>query len=221
MFLAIVFDVPEMPLRAPLRSLLLIPYTIPAFVAVPVWVGLLNPQFGVVSQMIATFTGGWVPAWFSDPFWAKVGILLIQTWLGFPYMFVVVTGALQTLPNDIYEAADLDGANAWAKFRTITLPLLLVTVGPLLVASFAFNFNNFVVINLYNQGGPPMPNVPTPVGYTDILATYTYNIAFGAQGVQDYGYASAITMMIFLILFVITQFQFRFTNMLEERGRNV
>jgi len=221
MFLAIVFDVPEMPLRAPLRSLLLIPYTIPAFVAVPVWVGLLNPQFGVISQMIAMFTGGWVPAWFSDPFWAKVGILLIQTWLGFPYMFVVVTGALQTLPNDIYEAADLDGANAWAKFRKITLPLLLVTVGPLLVASFAFNFNNFVVINLYNQGGPPMPNVPTPVGYTDILATYTYNIAFGAQGVQDYGYASAITMMIFLILFVITQFQFRFTNMLEERGRNV
>lgn len=221
MFLAIVFDVPEMPLRAPLRSLLLIPYTIPAFVAVPVWVGLLNPQFGVISQMIAMFTGGWVPAWFSDPFWAKMGILLIQTWLGFPYMFVVVTGALQTLPNDIYEAADLDGANAWAKFRKITLPLLLVTVGPLLVASFAFNFNNFVVINLYNQGGPPMPNVPTPVGYTDILATYTYNIAFGAQGVQDYGYASAITMMIFLILFIITQFQFRFTNMLEERGRNV
>ncbi len=221
MFLAIVFDVPEMPLRVPLRSLLLIPYTIPAFVAVPVWVGLLNPRFGIVSQMIAMGTGGWVPAWFTDPFWAKMGILLIQTWLGFPYMFVVVTGALQTLPNDIYEAADLDGANAWAKFRTITLPLLLVTVGPLLVASFAFNFNNFVVINLYNQGGPPMPNVPTPVGHTDILATYTYNIAFGAQGSQDYGYASAITMMIFLILFVITQFQFRFTNMLEERGRNV
>lgn len=221
MFLAIVFDVPEMPLRAPLRSLLLIPYTIPAFVAVPVWVGLLNPQFGVISLLIAQITGGWVPAWFSDPFWAKVGILLVQTWLGFPYMFVVVTGALQTLPNDIYEAADLDGASGWQKFRGITLPLLLVTVGPLLVASFAFNFNNFTVIQLYNNGGPPMPNVPTPVGYTDILATYTYNIAFGAQGTQDYGYASAITMMIFLILFVITQFQFRFTNMLEERGRNV
>ena len=111
MFLAIVFDVPEMPLRAPLRSLLLLPYTIPAFVAVPVWVGLLNPQFGVISQMIYAIFG-WVPAWFSDPFWAKVGILLVQLWLGFPYMFVVVTGALQTLPNDIYEAADLDGANA-------------------------------------------------------------------------------------------------------------
>jgi len=221
MFLAIVFDVPEMPLRAPLRSLLLIPYTIPAFVAVPVWVGLLNPQFGIISQMIGMITGGWVPPWFSDPFWSKIGILVIQTWLGFPYMFVVVTGALQTLPNDIYEAADLDGANAWHKFQSLTFPLLLVTVGPLLVASFAFNFNNFVVIDLYNRGGPPMPNVPTPVGYTDILATYTYRIAFGASGVSDYGYASAITIMIFLILFIITQFQFRFTNMLEERGRNV
>jgi ABC-type sugar transport system permease subunit len=221
MFLAIMFDVPEMPMRSLLRALLLIPYTIPAFVAVPVWVGLLNPQFGVISQFIAIFTGGWVPPWFSDPFWGKVGILLIQTWLGFPYMFVVVTGALQTLPNDVYEAADMDGANAWNKFRSITLPLLLVTVGPLLVASFAFNFNNFTVIDLYNRGGPPIPNTPTPVGYTDILATYTYRIAFGSTGVSDYGYASAITVIIFFILMVITFFQFRYTNMLEERGRNV
>jgi len=220
MFLAIVFDVPEMPMRGLLRTLLLIPYTIPAFVAVPVWVGLLNPQFGVISVAIAAVFGS-APPWFSDPIWSKVGILLIQTWLGFPYMFVVVTGALQTLPLDVYEAADLDGAGAWAKFKSITLPLLLVTVGPLLVASFAFNFNNFTVIDLYNQGGPPIPNVPTPVGYTDILATYTYRIAFGSTGSSDYGYASAITVMIFMILLVITAFQFRFTNMLEERGENV
>ena len=220
MFLAIVFDVPEMPMRGLLRTLLLIPYTIPAFVAVPVWVGLLNPQFGVISLVIASVFGS-APPWFSDPFWSKVGILLIQTWLGFPYMFVVVTGALQTLPKDVYEAADIDGAGAWASFKSITLPLLLVTVGPLLVASFAFNFNNFTVIDLYNQGGPPIPNTPTPVGYTDILATYTYRIAFGSTGSSDYGYASAITVMIFMILLVITAFQFRFTNMLEERGENV
>jgi ABC-type sugar transport system permease subunit len=220
MFLAIMFDVPEMPMRSLLRALLLIPYTIPAFVAVPVWVGLLNPQFGVISIMINNVFG-WVPPWFSDPFWSKVGILLIQTWLGFPYMFVVVTGALQTLPNDVYEAADLDGANAWQKFQGITLPLLLITMGPLLVASFAFNFNNFTVIDLYNRGGPPIPNTPSPVGYTDILATYTYRIAFGSTGTSDYGYASAITVIIFFILMVITFFQFRYTNMLEERGRNV
>ncbi|MDI9547385.1 MAG: ABC transporter permease subunit [Chloroflexota bacterium] len=220
MFLAINFDVPEMPFKRTLRTLLLIPYTIPAFVAVPVWVGLLNPQFGVISAGIRNLLGV-APPWFSDPYWAKAGILLIQLWLGFPYMFVVITGALQTLPPDIYEAADLDGAGPWAKFRRITLPLLLITVGPLLVASFAFNFNNFTVIDLYSQGGPPIPNVPTPVGHTDILATYTYRIAFGSTGVSDYGYASAITVMIFIMLIIITMFQFRFTTMLEERGENV
>ncbi len=220
MFLAINFDVPEMPMKNVLRTLLLVPYTIPAFVAVPVWVGLLNPQFGVISLGIQGLIG-MSPPWFSDPVWAKVGILLIQLWLGFPYMFVVITGALQTLPPDIYEAADLDGAGPWAKFRSLTLPLLLITVGPLLVASFAFNFNNFTVIDLYSRGGPPIPNVPTPVGYTDILATYTYRIAFGSTGISDYGYASAITVMIFVMLIIITMFQFRFTTVLEERGENV
>ena len=189
--------------------------------AVPVWVGLLNPQFGVISLAHRAVCWAGSPPWFSDPFWSKVGILMIQLWLGFPYMFVIITGALQTLPQDVYEAADLDGAGALARFWSITLPLLLITVGPLLVASFAFNFNNFTVIDLYSQGGPPIPNTPTPVGYTDILATYTYRIAFGSTGRSDFGYASAITVMIFIILVVITMFQFRYTTMLEERGENV
>jgi ABC-type sugar transport system permease subunit len=218
--LALAFDVPEMPLRAPLRSLLLIPYAIPAFLSVPIWVGLLNPQFGVVSEFFVNIFGV-APPWFADPTWSKVGILLIQLWLGFPYMFVIVTGALQALPKDVYEAADLDGAQAWSQFRFITLPLLLITVGPLLVASFAFNFNNFVVIYLYNQGGPPMSGTASPVGHTDILATYTFRIAFASGRGADLGYAAAITVVIFLILLVITFFQFRFTNLLEERSENV
>lgn len=220
MFLAIVFDVPEMPARGLLRSLLLIPYAIPAFISVPIWVGLLNPQFGVISQfMLNTF--GWAPPWFAGPVWSKIGILLIQLWLGFPYMFVIVTGALQALPKDVYEAADIDGASPIAKFWGITLPLLMITVGPLLVASFAFNFNNFTVIYLYNQGGPPMSGTASPVGHTDILATYTFRIAFSSGRGADLGYAAAITVVIFLILVAITFLQFRFTTMLEERSENV
>ncbi len=220
MFLAIVFDVPEMPGRNLLRSSLLIPYAIPAFISVPIWVGLLNPQFGVVSQFLLN-TVGWTPPWFAHPIWSKVGILLIQLWLGFPYMFVIVTGALQALPKDVYEAADIDGASPLDKFWGITLPLLMITVGPLLVASFAFNFNNFTVIYLYNTGGPPMAGTATPVGHTDILATYTFRVAFSSGRGADLGYAAAITVVIFLILLVITFFQFRFTNMLEERSENV
>jgi arabinogalactan oligomer / maltooligosaccharide transport system permease protein len=220
LLLAIAFDVPEMPARRLLRSLLLIPYAIPAFISVPIWVGLLNPQFGIISQTMQGLIG-WAPTWFASPIWSKVGVLLIQLWLGFPYMFVIITGALQALPTDVYEAADIDGARPWDKFRTITLPLLLITVGPLLVASFAFNFNNFVIIELYNQGGPPMAGTASPVGHTDILATYTFRIAFASGRGADLGYAAAITVAIFLILLVITFFQFRFTNMLEERSENV
>jgi ABC-type sugar transport system permease subunit len=97
----------------------------------------------------------------------------------------------------------------------------MITMGPLLVASFAYNFNNFVVIDLFNKGGPPISGTISPVGHTDILVTYTYRIAFSSGRGADLGYAAAITVAIFLILVVITYFQFRYTNMLEERSENV
>lgn len=220
LFLALMFNVPEMPAQRLIRSLLLLPYALPAFVSVPVWVGLLNPQYGVISQAIADVFGS-APPWFADPTWSKVGILLIQLWLGFPYMFVIATGSLQALPTDIYEAADIDGANAWNKFWSMTLPLLMISMGPLLVASFAFNFNNFVIVELFNRGGPPMSGTNSPVGHTDLLVTYTFRIAFASGRGADLGYAAAITVIIFLILVIITFAQFRYTNVLEEVSENV
>lgn len=220
LLLAIAFDSADLPFQRLYRSLLLLPYAIPAFITVPIWVGLLNPQFGVLTLALQDIFGVTIP-WFGHPHWAKVGILLVNLWLGFPYMFLICTGALQALPTDIYEAASIDGAGPLQKFRAITLPLLLITVGPLLVASFAFNFNNFVIIDLYNEGAPPMSGTPSPVGHTDILVTYTFRIAFSSGRGADLGYAAAITVAIFLILVVITFFQFRYTNMLEERSENV
>ena len=220
LFLAIMFDVPEMPLRRPIRSLFLLPYAIPAFIAVPIWVGLLNPNVGILSGGIESIFG-FAPAWFSNPFWARAGIILVNLWMGFPYMFLICLGALQAIPKDMYEAADIDGAGPLRQFWNLTLPMLMITVGPLLVATFAFNFNNFVIIELYNEGGPPIPGTPTPAGYTDILVSYTFRVAFGSARGADYGYAAAITAVIFVILLVITFFQFRYTTMLEERSENV
>ncbi|OQY46401.1 MAG: hypothetical protein B6242_08035 [Anaerolineaceae bacterium 4572_78] len=214
-FFAIVFDDPTLPGRKLIRSLLLIPYAIPAFITVQMWRGLLNPQLGVISQAITAVFGS-SPDFFSNQWWAKIGILFVQLWLGFPYMMLICTGALQSIPSDLYEAANVDGANVFQQFWNITLPLLLVAVGPLLVGSFAFNFNNFTVIDVYNQGGPPIPNSPTPAGHTDILISYTFRLAFaGGRGI-DYGYASAITIVIFLVLSVIVLWQYRFTEGLEE-----
>jgi ABC-type sugar transport system permease subunit len=134
---------------------------------------------------------------------------------------LICSGALQSIPHEALEAATVDGANPWQRFWRITLPLLLVAVGPLLVASFTFNFNNFNLIYLFNGGGPPMANTPTPAGHTDILISYVYNLAFsGSRGV-DYGFASAITIVIFFIVGAITLFQFRYTRMLEEVSENV
>jgi ABC-type sugar transport system permease subunit len=218
--LAMVLDDPIIPAPKVFRSLILIPYTIPGFISVLVWRGLLNTELGVITTTMEDIFG-WAPAWFADPMWAKVGILLIQLWLGFPYMMIICSGALQSIPSDIYEAAEVDGANSWQRFWNITLPMLLVAVGPLLIASFAFNFNNFTIIRLYAKGGPPIPGTTTPAGHTDILITYTYRLAFGSQRGADYGFATAITLVIFLLVALITMFNFRFTQVWEEVSESV
>ena len=218
--IAVMFSDPEFPFKKLIRSLLIIPYTVPALITILIWRGMLNPELGVISRTLEGLFG-WAPPWFTDGWWAKAAILLVNLWLSYPYFFLICSGALQSIPNETIEAATVDGANPWQRFRRIILPLLLVAVGPLLIASFIFNFNNFNLIYLFNAGGPPMANTPTPAGYTDILISYVYNLAFsGSRGV-DYGFASAITIVIFLIVGTITLFQFRYTRMLEEVGENV
>lgn len=117
----------------------------------------------------------------------------------------------------MYEAATIDGASSWVQFRTITLPMLLVAMAPLLVATFAFNFNNFTVIELFNYGGPAM-GAGTVAGHTDILLSYTYRLAFSGASGTDYGFAAAISIFIFLIVGTLTFFNFRLTRRFEEIG---
>ena len=218
--IAILFNDPNFPLKKLIRSLLIIPYTVPALITILIWRGMLNPELGVVNRMLQSIIG-WSPQWYTDQWWAKIAILLVNLWLSYPYFMLICSGALQSIPQDIYEAALVDGASPWQKFRKITLPLLLVAVGPLLVASFTFNFNNFNLIYLFNAGGPPIPGTPTPAGYTDILISYVYNLAFsGSRGV-NYGFAAAITIIIFFIVGAITLFQYRYTRMWEEVSENV
>jgi arabinogalactan oligomer/maltooligosaccharide transport system permease protein len=130
LLMALVFDHPNMPLRKLFRSLLILPYAIPGIIGILIWRGMLNENLGVISTTLADFFGR-TPGWFTNPTWAKIGILLINLWLGYPYMMLVCSGALQAIPKDIYEAAQVDGASAWQQFTGITLPLILVGVGPL------------------------------------------------------------------------------------------
>lgn len=218
--LALVLNDTIIPARKLFRSLLIIPYAVPGVISVLVWQGMLNPNLGVVTTNLRNIFGVDIP-WFSDPFWVKIAVLMVNLWLGFPYMMLLCSGALQAIPSDIYEAAEVDGANGWQRFWGITLPLLLISVGPLLISSFTFNFNNFVLIEALTGGGPPIPNTLTPAGYSDILISYTYRLAFGSGRGADYGLASAITIVIFVIVASITLLNFRFTRQWEEASENV
>ena len=211
----------RIPLRKVFRTLLIVPYAIPALISVAIWKGMLNPNLGVISGAIASL-GLEPPPFFIDAGWAKLGILLINLWLGYPYFMLVCSGALAAIPADMYEAAEVDGANGWQQFFGLTLPMLLVAVGPLLIASFTFNFNNFVIVEAYNEGGPPMVEAGTlPAGHTDILISYAFRLAFGGGRGADFGLASAITIIIFLMVAGVTLMQFRLTKGWEETSENV
>ena len=169
-------------------------------------------SFGFINQVLL---GGASIPWLTDPTLAKISILFVNLWLGFPYMFLVCTGALQSIPEELEEAATVDGAKPWAVFRLIKLPLLLVTVAPLLIASFAFNFNNFNLIYMLTGGGPRDPEAGVNVGATDILISMVYKVAFTGQ-TRDYGLASAFSIIIFILVAVIAVVSFKRTKALEE-----
>ena len=212
LFLAITFNHKRMRGKKIYRSLLILPYAIPSVLSALVWAGMMNQSFGFINQVL--FGGAEIP-WLTDPWLAKVSVLIVNIWLGFPYMFLVCTGALQSIPDELQEAATVDGANAWQTFRRIKLPLLLVSIAPLLISSFAFNFNNFNVVYMLTNGGPRDSSAPIPVGHTDILISMVYKIAFTGQ-TRDYGLASAYTIIIFVIVAIISIIAFRRTKSLEE-----
>ncbi|MBN9139384.1 MAG: maltose ABC transporter permease MalF [Micrococcales bacterium] len=197
------------------RLLLVLPYAFPAFLSILVWKGMMNESFGFINQVI--FGGADIP-WLTDPSLAKVSAILVNVWLGFPYMFLICTGALQAIPEELTEAATMDGARGWGVFRQIKLPLLLSTTAPVLIASFAFNFNNFNLVYLLNNGGPRDTTTSLPVGHTDLLISMVYKVAFTGQN-RDYGLASAFSILIFLIVAAIAVISFSRTKALEEIQR--
>ncbi|GAA4497607.1 maltose ABC transporter permease MalF [Pseudaeromonas paramecii] len=181
------------------RVMLILPYAVPAFISILVFKGLFNQNFGEIN-MFLSMLGFDKPEWTGSPFLAKTMILIVNTWLGYPYMMILCLGLLKAIPEDLYEASAMDGAGPVQNFFKITVPLLMKPLTPLLIASFAFNFNNFVLIQLLTNGEPDIIGATTPAGTTDLLVSYTYRIAFQGSGGQDYGLAGAIATAIFLIV---------------------
>lgn len=192
------------------RTVLILPYAIPSVMSILVWAGMFDAEYGAINAILSTDI-----AWFRDGNFAKFAVLLVNLWLGFPYFYLVSSGALQAIPSDLAEAASIDGAKPSQVFRLITLPLLLKILAPLLISSFAFNFNNFNLIFLLTGGGPRNDLDGEVAGATDILISYTYRIAFGTD-IQNLGLASAISVVIFIIVAVISLYGIRRSKVLDE-----
>ena len=198
--------------KAIYRVLLILPYAVPSFISILIFKGLFNQSFGEINMMLSTLFGI-KPAWFSDPTTARTMIIIVNTWLGYPYMMILCMGLLKAIPDDLYEASAMDGAGPFQNFFKITFPLLIKPLTPLMIASFAFNFNNFVLIQLLTNGGPDRLGTTTPAGYTDLLVSYTYRIAFEGGGGQDFGLAAAIATLIFLLVGALAIVNLKATRM--------
>jgi arabinogalactan oligomer/maltooligosaccharide transport system permease protein len=218
LFLAIALDKHGMRLQRLYRSVLVIPYAIPGFLSLLVWAGLLNDDFGVVNRIIHYHApwlfGGNVFSWLPFVSWPRIAVVLVSVWLTTPYFFLVALGALQSIPAELTEAARVDGGGAWQIFRRVTLPLLLVATAPLMIASFAFNFNNFSNVYLLTGGGP-YNGTSSIAGNTDILISYTYKLAIASGKGNDYGLASAVGIIIFFIVAGISGVSFWRSKSLE------
>ena len=200
--------------KAIYRMLLILPYAVPAFISILIFKGLFNQSFGEINGFLDALFGVKFE-WFTDPYLAKLMLIIVNTWLGFPYIMILCMGLLKSIPSSLYEAAAIDGAGPLDNFFKITVPLMLKPLAPLLIASFAFNFNNFVLIQLLTMGTPDIIGSSTPAGHTDLLVSYTYRIAFEGGGGQDFGLASAIATMIFIMVGILAFMNLRVTKKLE------
>ncbi len=187
------------------RTILVMTVAIPQFISL-LYVSKMFAQNGLINQMLQGL--GWIksplPFW-DDPIWARVTVIIINIWIGIPYLMLITTGILMNIPADLYESAKIDGANGWQQFRKITLPYMLFITGPYLLTSFTGNMNNFNVIYLLTGGGPTnaaASGAAGSVGYTDLLITWLFKITTGSE--SQYYLASVIGIMVFVVVALIS-----------------
>jgi maltose/maltodextrin transport system permease protein len=192
------------------RVLLFLPYAVPGFISILVFKGLFNRNFGEINLILDTLFGI-RPNWTGNAMLARAMILIVNTWLGYPYVMLMCMGLQKAIPRELYEASALAGAGPLTNFLRITWPLIRKPLTPLLIASFAFNFNNFVLIFLLTAGRPDFLDTNVPAGETDILVSYTYRIAFEDTG-QNFGLAAAISTIIFALVAILSIFNLRLTK---------
>ena len=181
-----------LPAKPIIRTFLIIPWALPQYIAALSWRGMFNQEYGSINLIITKYLYLSPIQWLSQPLEAFTACILTNIWLGFPFMMVIALGGLQSIPRELYEAAKVDGANRWQQFNNITLPMLKPVMIPAIILGTVWTFNNINVVWLVSNGGEPS-------NQTHILVSYVYKAAFN---LYRYGYAAALSMVIFIILFI-------------------
>jgi len=213
MFLAILTNDRRIKGKRIIRTFLILPWAVPGFVTIIIFRALFNDNFGAINSDILQPLFGITIPWLTNVMWTRIAIIAIQVWLGFPYVYALFSGVLQGISSDWYEAADMDGATRWQKFRNITFPHLMFATGPLLLTQYTFNFNNFNIIYLFNEGGPALRG--QNAGGTDILISWVYNLTFTNS---QYGMAAAISLILGIVVATFAFFQFRRSRSFKGDG---
>jgi len=195
------------------RSVFILPWAIPQFVSILIMQNLFNGEFGPINQFLLQI--GVIDNninWLSDPLLAKITIIVVNIWFGFPYWMVLMSGVMTSIDAELFEAAEVDGANKKQMFRKITLPIVLFSTAPLLIMNFAGNFNNFNMIYLMTQGKPVNPDYQG-AGSTDILISWIYKMTLEQR---QYNMAAVVSILIFLVIATISIWNFRRTKAFKE-----
>lgn len=212
LILAILLNNPHMRESKLYRAILIVPWALPSTIAILAWQGLLNEQYGGINQLLHMIGIAENIPWLTNPFWARAGIIIVNVWLGFPYMMNVCLGGLQAISAEYYEAARMDGATKWQCFLNITFPRVTKLSIPLVISSFAANFNNFGNIYMITQGGPARVDNQF-AGYTDILASTTYKMTTWSN---RYELSATFSVLIFLIVGTFTLINMRLSGSFKE-----
>lgn len=212
MFAAVLLNNPNLKESRLYRSLLIIPWAIPGSLAVLAWNGLFNTSAGMINKVLVAMLHINPIPWLQNPNLARVAVLIVSLWLGFPWFMTVCLGALQSIPSDVYEAAEIDGANVWQRFWRVTFPLMLRFSLPLIIGSFALNFNNFNTAFLLVGGGPNRVG-PFQAGYTDLLASVGYKLTVS---LNRYGLSAALSIVLFFLVAGISLINMKMTGAFKE-----
>lgn len=197
------------------RAIFILPYAVPTVVSMLVWQNLLGGTFGTINRTLMELgiINEAIP-WLGDATLAKFTAVLVNLWAGFPYFMLLITGTMTSIPHDIYEAAQIDGAGRAIILRKITLPLVLKQTAPLVIMSFTHNINNFGAIFFLTSGKPVVADTTlTSAGGTDLIITWIYKLTVT---LMKYNYASALAIIVFVILAPFAIFNFVRTKAFRE-----